>query len=67
MLNRQVFCNGCEAIALSKQTELITILNFRQFSGYTSQCHISTNTRETVRRQTMHQFIQMGLVVENPD
>ncbi|GAB4153366.1 MAG: BsuBI/PstI family type II restriction endonuclease [Cyanobacteria bacterium J069] len=25
------------------------------------------NTRETVRRQTMHQFIQMGLVVENPD
>jgi adenine-specific DNA-methyltransferase len=25
------------------------------------------NTRETVRRQTMHQFIQMGLVIENPD
>jgi adenine-specific DNA-methyltransferase len=25
------------------------------------------NTRETVRRQTMHQFIQMGIVVENPD
>ncbi|EAW39228.1 BsuBI/PstI family type II restriction endonuclease [Lyngbya sp. PCC 8106] len=25
------------------------------------------NTRETVRRQTIHQFIQMGLVVENPD
>jgi adenine-specific DNA-methyltransferase len=25
------------------------------------------NTRETVRRQTMHQFVQMGLVVENPD
>lgn len=25
------------------------------------------NTRETVRRQTMHQFIQLGLVVENPD
>ena len=25
------------------------------------------NTRETVRRQTIHQFIQMGLVIENPD
>jgi len=25
------------------------------------------NTRETVRRQTMHQFIQLGIVVENPD
>ncbi|WP_235148002.1 MULTISPECIES: Eco57I restriction-modification methylase domain-containing protein [Fischerella] len=25
------------------------------------------NTRETVRRQTMHQFVQMGIVVENPD
>lgn len=25
------------------------------------------NTRETVRRQTMHQFVQMGMVVENPD
>jgi adenine-specific DNA-methyltransferase len=25
------------------------------------------NTRETVRRQTMHQFVQMGIVIENPD
>jgi adenine-specific DNA-methyltransferase len=25
------------------------------------------NTRETVRRQTIHQFMQMGLVVANPD
>lgn len=25
------------------------------------------NTRETVRRQTMHQFVQMGVVIENPD
>jgi adenine-specific DNA-methyltransferase len=25
------------------------------------------NTRETVRRQTMHQFVQMGMVIENPD
>lgn len=25
------------------------------------------NTRETFRRQTMHQFVEAGLVVENPD
>ena len=25
------------------------------------------NTRETIRRQTLHQFIQAHLVVENPD
>jgi adenine-specific DNA-methyltransferase len=25
------------------------------------------NTRETIRRFTLHQFIQMGLVIENPD
>jgi adenine-specific DNA-methyltransferase len=25
------------------------------------------NTRETIRRQTMHQLLQMGFVVENPD
>jgi hypothetical protein len=27
----------------------------------------ATNTRETVRRQTMHQFMQAGLVLYNPD
>ncbi len=25
------------------------------------------NTRETIRKQTIHQFIQMGLIIENPD
>lgn len=25
------------------------------------------NTRETIRRQTIHQFVQMGIVAENPD
>jgi adenine-specific DNA-methyltransferase len=25
------------------------------------------NTRETIRRQTVHQFVQMGLLLENPD
>ncbi|WP_228039468.1 Eco57I restriction-modification methylase domain-containing protein [Dolichospermum sp. LEGE 00240] len=36
---------------------------FRDFYGK----QYAPNTRETVRRQTMHQFVQMGLVVENPD
>jgi adenine-specific DNA-methyltransferase len=25
------------------------------------------NTRETIRRQTVHQFVQHGLLLENPD
>ncbi len=25
------------------------------------------NTRETIRRQSIHQFVQVGLVIENPD
>ncbi len=29
--------------------------------------HYAPNTRETVRRATIHQFVQIGLVQENPD
>lgn len=29
--------------------------------------HYAPNTRETIRRQTVHQFVQHGLVIENPD
>ena len=36
---------------------------FRNYYGK----QYAPNTRETVRRQTMHQFVQMGLVIENPD
>ncbi|KAM3109769.1 BsuBI/PstI family type II restriction endonuclease [Phormidesmis sp. 146-33] len=36
---------------------------FREYYGK----QYAPNTRETVRRQTMHQFVQMGLVIENPD
>ncbi len=36
---------------------------FRDFYGK----QYAPNTRETVRRQTMHQFVQMGIVIENPD
>lgn len=36
---------------------------FRNYYGK----QYAPNTRETVRRQTMHQFVQMGIVIENPD
>ena len=36
---------------------------FRQHYGK----QYAPNTRETIRRQTIHQFVQMGIVVENPD
>ena len=36
---------------------------FAQYYGKTYK----PNTRETVRRQTIHQFLDAGLVVENPD
>jgi adenine-specific DNA-methyltransferase len=36
---------------------------FRNYYGK----QYAPNTRETVRRQTMHQFVQMGLIIENPD
>lgn len=36
---------------------------FRDYYGK----QYAPNTRETVRRQTMHQFVQMGLIIENPD
>jgi len=31
------------------------------------EVHYAPNTRETIRRQTLHQFVEHGLVVENPD
>ena len=36
---------------------------FREYYGK----QYAPNTRETVRRQTMQQFVQMGIVIENPD
>ncbi len=30
------------------------------------EVNYAPNTRETIRRQTVHQFLQMGLLVENP-
>lgn len=42
-------------------TEMMTVFRERFGRQY------APNTRETVRRFTVHQFIQMGLVVPNPD
>ncbi|MGB3193469.1 MAG: BsuBI/PstI family type II restriction endonuclease [Limnoraphis sp.] len=42
-------------------TEMMNL--FQEYYGK----QYAPNTRETVRRQTIHQFIQMGLVIENPD
>lgn len=42
-------------------TEMMTV--FRDHFGK----QYAPNTRETVRRFTVHQFVQMGLVVANPD
>jgi adenine-specific DNA-methyltransferase len=36
---------------------------FRNYYGI----NYAPNTRETVRRQTVHQFMQIGLVIANPD
>jgi len=36
---------------------------FRDYFGVT----YAPNTRETVRRQTVHQFLQVGLIIANPD
>jgi adenine-specific DNA-methyltransferase len=42
-------------------TEMMTV--FRESFGK----KYAPNTREAVRRKTVHQFVQMGLVVTNPD
>lgn len=36
---------------------------FAQFYGK----QYAPNTRETVRRQTVHQFLNVGLIIANPD
>jgi adenine-specific DNA-methyltransferase len=42
----------------------VEIMDFlRQFHGK----DYKPNTRETIRRQTLHQFVEAGLVLQNPD
>lgn len=38
-----------------------------QFFAQNYGVEYAPNTRETVRRQTIHQFVQAGLVLDNPD
>lgn len=50
--------------ATSPKRRITEIMDwFRDYYGK----QYAPNTRETVRRQTMHQFVQMGIVIENPD
>ena len=46
---------------------LIGITPVMEFAAQNYGTKYKPNTRETFRRQTMHQFVQAGLVVENPD
>lgn len=46
---------------------LIGITEMMDYFRENYGANYAPNTRETVRRQTIHQFIQLGLVIENPD
>lgn len=49
------------------KTPLIGITPIMDFCREHYGVNYAPNTRETFRRQTMHQFVQAGLVRENPD
>lgn len=51
----------------SARSLLIGITPVMEFADRYYGKKYAPNTRETVRRQTMHQFVQAGLVIENPD
>ncbi len=46
---------------------LIGITEMMDFFRENYGVDYTPNTRETVRRQTIHQFVQMGLAIPNPD
>jgi adenine-specific DNA-methyltransferase len=46
---------------------LIGITEMMDYFRENYGANYAPNTRETVRRQTIHQFIQLGFVIENPD
>jgi hypothetical protein len=50
----------------SKQ-RLIRIHDIMEFIKTHYDRHYAENTRETIRRQTLHQFLQAGVAVINPD
>lgn len=49
------------------KTPMIGITPIMEFCKEHYGVNYAPNTRETFRRQTMHQFVQAGLVQENPD
>ena len=49
------------------QAPLVGITPMMDFFAKHYGCKYAANTRETVRRFTMHQFVQAGLAVPNPD
>lgn len=49
------------------QETLMGITPMMDFFAKYYNKHYAPNTRETVRRQTIHQFVQAGLVKPNPD
>lgn len=49
------------------QEPLIGITPMMEFFAEHYNKHYAPNTRETVRRQTVHQFLQAGLIILNPD
>lgn len=49
------------------ENPLIGITPVMEFAAKHYEMHYAPNTRETVRRHTMHQFRDAGLVVYNPD
>src|SRR3569832_2357445 len=49
------------------QNPLIGITPIMDWSRTHYQMDYAPNTRETVRRQTMHQFVDAGIALYNPD
>ena len=49
------------------QAPLMGITPMMEFFAEHYGKHYAPNTRETVRRQTVHQFLQAALIVSNPD
>jgi len=49
------------------QAPLMGITPMMEFFAEHYAKHYAPNTRETIRRQTIHQFLQAALIVSNPD
>lgn len=52
---------------VKSQSVLIGITSIMNFIKENYQREYAPNSRESIRRQTIHQFVQAGIVVANPD